>query len=134
MIGGSHDWPPRLSIKADFHMISAFAALINQEFEHRNKIAAIKRRTHSGKTRGTMLYGPWVSGSFYLFAVIIMTTLLTIVSNFVPAWLLILVVVGAVLLSIVVGAMQLRQDDALKDESFVRLIAEMLKRMVSFKA
>ena len=75
------------------------------------------------------LRSPWVSGTFYLAAVIVVIALLLVVTTVAPAWALPLVIIGAVLLVAVVGALQLRQDDQLSDEGFVKLMSETLRRL-----
>lgn len=73
------------------------------------------------------LRSPWVSGSFYLTAVILVITLLLVVASVLPAWAVPLIIVGAVLLVAVVGALQLRHDDRLGDQAFVKLMGQTLR-------
>jgi hypothetical protein len=72
---------------------------------------------------------PWISGSFYLFAAVVLITLVALVTNFVAPWALPIVVAGGLIAVLLVGVLQLRNDDALQDESFVTLVVETLKRL-----
>jgi hypothetical protein len=75
------------------------------------------------------LRSPWVSGTFYLMALAIVVALLLAAGNILPIWTLPLVIIGGVLLLAVVGALQLRQDDRLSDQGFVKLMSETLVRL-----
>lgn len=66
--------------------------------------------------------GPWLSGSFYLAALIIMTGATVAASRLAPPWTLPLVIVGSLLGVGTVGALQLRHDDRLSERRFVDLI------------
>lgn len=68
---------------------------------------------------------PWVSGSFYLLVVVVVGAGLLAAANLLPMPLVTLpvVVIGAVVALAVVGALQLKNDDRLKDESFLKLMA-----------
>jgi hypothetical protein len=51
------------------------------------------------------------------------------VGRVLAAWALPLVIVGAVLLVSVVGALQMRQDDRLSERGFLRLMADVVRRL-----
>jgi hypothetical protein len=72
---------------------------------------------------------PWKSGSFYLIALIIVFASVVVTYRYVGAWALPAVLVASLLLLVIVGALQLRNDEALKDETFLRLMSETLKRL-----
>ncbi len=74
---------------------------------------------------------PWSSGSFYLFSFAAVFSSLVLGVNYLPYPLVTVpVVVVATLLGVGgVGALQLRQDDRLAEEPFVRLMIESFKRM-----
>ena len=76
---------------------------------------------------------PWISGSFYLFVAIIVMTGLAVISNTVHWLLLPIIIIGGILLIGVVGAFQLRNDDKLKDESFLKLMTETYKSLPLLK-
>jgi hypothetical protein len=65
---------------------------------------------------------PWISGSFYLVSAGVLIALLLIVAKQLSLWTLPLVIIGAVLLVSIVGALQLKNDDHLRDEPFVKLM------------
>lgn len=66
---------------------------------------------------------PWVSGSFYLFVVVVTGSGLLAAAKILPLVALPIIVAGAVLALSVVGAHQLRNDGRLREESFLKLMA-----------
>ena len=76
---------------------------------------------------------PWVSGSFYLFAAVVILALLAVISNTIPSYALAVVFIGGLLAIAIVGALQLRNDDTLSEENFVTLMIETFKRMPLLK-
>jgi small GTP-binding protein len=80
---------------------------------------------------------PWLSGSFYLvsFVVAVATILIAIVmlNNYGISWttaaVIPLVVIGGLLGIGIVGANQLKNDERLSDESYVKLMVESYKRL-----
>jgi len=72
---------------------------------------------------------PWVSGSFYLIASVTIIVVLAVISRFIDIWALPAVLIAGLLLVTIIGALQLRNDEALKDETFLTLMVEALKRL-----
>lgn len=72
---------------------------------------------------------PWVSGSFYIFAVVIVMTVIAVISKSVPWYALVIVLIGGLLAVVIVGAFQLRNDEALSEENFIDLMERSLKRL-----
>lgn len=72
---------------------------------------------------------PWISGSFYLFAAVALTTLLAVISTKVPWYVLPLVIIGGLLIVVIVGAFTLRAEEGLSEAGFLRLMKEALKRL-----
>lgn len=72
---------------------------------------------------------PWISGSFYLFVAAVAITGLAVISKNVHWTLLPIIIIGGILLVGIIGAFQLRNDDKLKEESFLKLIGETYKRL-----
>ena len=70
-----------------------------------------------------------MSGSFYLAAAVVIIVLLLVVGRMLTIWALPLVLVGALLLVMIVGAYQMRHDDRLSEKGFLRLMADVLKRL-----
>lgn len=73
---------------------------------------------------------PWFSGGFYLAAALLLLVALTIVAGNVNAWLFPIVVASAFAGLTIIGAFQLRNDDRLTDENFVKLIDLSLRRIL----
>jgi len=65
---------------------------------------------------------PWVSGSFYLLASAVVIVLLLVVAKQLSILALPIVIIGAILVISIVGALQLKNDDKLKEESFLKLM------------
>lgn len=72
---------------------------------------------------------PWGSGSFYIFAVIIVITAFAVISKYSPWYVLIIILIGGLLAVVIIGAFQLRNDEALSEESFIDLMERSLKRL-----
>ncbi|MFJ2199374.1 hypothetical protein [Streptomyces violaceusniger] len=66
--------------------------------------------------------GPWLSGSFYLVAIIAITVATIGASRLAPPWAVPIAVVGSLLGIGTIGALQLRHDDRLSEQRFVELI------------
>ncbi len=72
---------------------------------------------------------PWFSGLFYVTLVGIIIALLLVTGQVLPVWALPIVIVGAVLLVSIVGALQMRQDYRLTERGFLRLMNDVLRRL-----
>jgi Flp pilus assembly protein TadB len=79
------------------------------------------------------LAGPWRSGLFYLVAALVMVGVVAIVAAVLPVWTLPLIVTGAVVLLLIVSALQLRQDEKLGEQNFLQLIALALRQLRLFE-
>ena len=75
------------------------------------------------------LRSPWFSGFFYIVVLAIVVGLLLVVASVLPAWVVPIVIVGAVLLVALVGALQMRQDDRLSEKGFLQLMADVFRRL-----
>ena len=64
----------------------------------------------------------WFNGSFYLFVVSIVFGIITFTGKQISLLVLILGILGTAILTLIIGFLQLKQDDRLKDESFIILI------------
>jgi len=76
---------------------------------------------------------PWISGSFYLFVAIVVIALLAVVARLLPIYALAIVLVGGILALSIIGAFQLRQDDRLSEENFLKLMALSLRYLPLIK-
>lgn len=72
---------------------------------------------------------PWVSGSFYLIATVIVVTLFLVVAKTVHFVILPIVIIGALLMVSIIGAFQLRQDKALSEKNFLTLMFLTFKQL-----
>lgn len=66
---------------------------------------------------------PWASGSFYLIVFIVVITAFAVVGKVLPSFVLPIVLIGAILALSVIGALQMRQDEKLSEENFLKLMA-----------
>lgn len=65
---------------------------------------------------------PWMSGSFYLAAGVMILALLLVVAKVLPLLVLPIVIVGTLLMISTIGAFQLRQDKGLSQKNFLALM------------
>jgi hypothetical protein len=77
---------------------------------------------------------PWISGSFYLFLAIVVIACLSVVSKVVPWTILPIVIIGGILLIGVIGAFQLKNDDKLSENNFIKLMQETYRRLPLLKS
>jgi hypothetical protein len=76
---------------------------------------------------------PWLSGSFYLFAFVVIVGLFVWLTKLgAGGHILALIGVVGILGIIIIGTLQLRNDDRISDKSFVNLIREVLKKLPKF--
>jgi internalin A len=72
---------------------------------------------------------PWLSGSFYLFAFVVVVAASALVGIYVSWKALPVVLIAGLLAITVVGALQLRNDDRFSDEGFLTLMIEFLRSL-----
>src|SRR5258708_7459273 len=65
---------------------------------------------------------PWVSGSFYLIVFIVIIAAFAVVGKVLPSYVLPIILIGAILALSVIGALQMRQDEKLSEENFLKLM------------
>src|SRR5206468_4099647 len=75
----------------------------------------------------TRVNNPWLSGSFYVFVVVIVLSTIAVVSYKVPWYALPFIVITGVLMVSIIGALQSRNDDRLKEAGFLKLMLEAFK-------
>lgn len=66
---------------------------------------------------------PWVSGSFYFVVFLVVLVALAVIGRLLPIIVLPLILIGGILAMSVIGALQLRQDERLDEENFLKLMA-----------
>lgn len=100
--------------------------------EDASEVATVARQLSddaAARDQVERLRSPWVSGTFYLAVVVVTIALLMTVGRILAIWALPFVIIGSILLLIVVGAFQLRQDERLEEVAFLRLMTASLKRL-----
>ena len=86
---------------------------------------------NSSNTQVETHNNPWVSGSFYVFAVVVIMTLLAVISSSLPWYSVGIVFVGGLLTVSIIGALQLRNDKRLSEANFIKLMIEAIKQLPS---
>ncbi|HOC58069.1 MAG TPA: hypothetical protein PKI20_20795 [Verrucomicrobiota bacterium] len=76
---------------------------------------------------------PWTTGSFYLVACLMIVLGVIAICKFVPPMAIAPAFVALILLVLVVGALQLKNDDKLSDKTFRELMTLAMKRLFLFK-
>jgi Flp pilus assembly protein TadB len=70
---------------------------------------------------------PWKSGSFYLVVFLVVIAALAVVGHVIPTIALPAIVIGGIIALAVIGAFQMRQDEKLSQENFLKLMTLSLK-------
>ena len=101
------------------------------------KAARARRRTKYASSqarpaRPPARRGPWLSGSFYLVAMLVIGALVVIAARLVHPAALPVVILGAVFAVSVVGIFQLVQDGALSERTFSNLLLHVLRSFAWF--
>lgn len=76
---------------------------------------------------------PWISGSFYLFVMVVVLAVLSAAARMISWVSLPLVFIAGIIILVLIGALQLRNDEKLKEETFLRLVVEAFKRLPLFQ-
>jgi internalin A len=76
---------------------------------------------------------PWVSGSFYLVALVVAIGAAAVASAFVPWYAVVAVFLMALLGATVVGILQLKNDERIEDKDFVNLLRAFFGRLPLLK-
>jgi hypothetical protein len=85
---------------------------------------SIQNRTAALRKTGN---NPWISGSFYLFVILCIVVIVRVAFGpLQPMWIPV-VFVGGILCTAVIGALQLRNDDRLKEKGFLELMFKTLE-------
>jgi len=91
------------------------------------------RSITSDNTPNSKPANPWISGSFYLVAAVVMMAVLAVISKNVSWYILPVVIIGGILIVTVIGALQLRQDEKLSGANFLTLMSETFKQLFRLK-
>lgn len=65
---------------------------------------------------------PWVSGSFYLAVFVVIMASIAVIGRVLPLYALPIAIIGGILLFSVIGAFQIRNDEKLSEENFLKLM------------
>jgi Flp pilus assembly protein TadB len=76
---------------------------------------------------------PWKSGTFYLFTFLVIVGVIALLLLSFPWHMIGFAVIAALLLLVVIGALQFRNDKNLGEESFLKLMLEVLKQIPFLK-
>lgn len=76
---------------------------------------------------------PWISGSFYLVAIVIIMAVIAAIIKYVSWYAVPVVIIGVMLFIAVIGAFQLRQEDKLSQENFLELMRDIFKQLPLIK-
>lgn len=71
----------------------------------------------------------WISGSFYLLALVILLIIFLVIGHELSIWFLPVIIIGAALLLCLIGALQLRNDDKLSEENFLKLMLMVFREL-----
>ncbi|WP_271253772.1 hypothetical protein [Pseudanabaena sp. Chao 1811] len=72
---------------------------------------------------------PWTSGSFYLFALVVVSASFAVISAYIPWYIIPILLIAAIIALGVIGAFQLRMDGELNESNFLTLMIETYKRL-----
>ncbi len=101
--------------------------------ENGMKVVEPAHRPTPSPPLGTEHANPWISGSFYLVAAVVMMTVIAVISKNVPLYTLPVVIIGGIVIIAVIGAFQLRQDKRLSEANFQTLVSETFKQLPLLK-
>jgi len=97
---------------------------------------AYRLNDYIGKTKTSMRdnNNPWISGSFYLFVFIVVLVALVLATIYVNWIYFPIILISGILIIGVIGAFQLRNDDKLKEDNFLKLMTLTYKRLPLLKS
>jgi hypothetical protein len=72
---------------------------------------------------------PWTSGSFYVFAFVVILLVAALISRYIPWYIIPILLISAIIALVVIGAFQLRMDGKLNQSNFLTLMIETFKRL-----
>ena len=87
-----------------------------------NNIIESAVAVNTGKNESSRPAGPWASGSFYLVLLVMVLATLGAAARLFNVGVMLMIIAGAMLLTTIVGALQLRQDERLSEKTFLSLM------------
>jgi hypothetical protein len=77
---------------------------------------------------------PWLSGTFYLFALVVVIGIIVFLNYLsIPWYTTVAVVIIALFALLIIAALQLRNDSNLSEENFIKLLLEVIKQLPLFR-
>ncbi len=83
----------------------------------------------TGVANEVLRKSPWFSGAFYLTVFISAISILSVAQNYVSGWAFPLIVIGGTVGTVLIGALQLRNDGRLSEKNFLSLVRLSLGRL-----
>ena len=77
----------------------------------------------------TKRMNPWITGSFYLIATLTIIAAFTLVSMNLPWYTVGIIIIGCILVLSAIAAFQLRFDERLSEDNFLKLIRDIFKQL-----
>ncbi|MGD9994054.1 MAG: hypothetical protein AB7S69_12220 [Salinivirgaceae bacterium] len=72
---------------------------------------------------------PWQSGSFYLLSALLLLFILAYFTSVLAYYMIPIIIIGGIILITIIGALQLKNDDKLKEKNFLKLMSISLKKL-----
>jgi hypothetical protein len=99
----------------------------NVTIEHADKViigsgSGDERMAKKRVQEPTVVKSAWANGSFYLFVFVVVIGALGVLANTVPVYVLPLLMVAGILFVPLIGFLQLRMDERLREKSFIELV------------
>ncbi|MBD2457805.1 leucine-rich repeat domain-containing protein [Nostoc sp. FACHB-87] len=103
--------------------------VIQHSTEGNNNMTEPQKPDESSKSEVQVTL-PWAfrNGMFYLFVFVVVFTFIAALGGFLPFHYLALSIIGTAIFIILIGVLQLRQDDRLSEENFVELTVRVIKQ------
>jgi hypothetical protein len=89
--------------------------------------------TQESKETQHAVKSAWANGSFYLFTFIVIIVGLSIIAGNVPWYTFPIIIVAAILIVPLIGALQLRQDERLSEKGFMDLVKMVIRQLPLIK-
>ena len=119
---------------AEAHLVSS----LNQAGKMASEAEALARAQYGDLAlmsddlaRDILNKSPWMSGAFYLTVFLAAVTALSVAQNMVSLWAFPLVIAGGLSATVLIGALQLRNDGRLSETNFLKLVDASLRRVGS---
>jgi hypothetical protein len=94
----------------------------------------VETSVETQKIKNSNEKNPWKTGSFYLVSAIVIIITLAVISINLPWYAVGIVLIGGILTLSVIAALQLRTDESLSEENFLKLMIETFKRLPLLKS